>query len=406
MTTIAGGVLLGFGMLLSFGDAFALGPWLPLPLLWMLASVPVVVWGLVIAGPTARAPGLVTSADAVLFALVLALLAGEVLAPRFQQKNFNHILAFATTCGLFFAYVKLLLVLGSEPERLASRLRAGVAVSVALVAAYACFEFLDVNLLHTGIVAYVRISAGGPDFRPVFLDWVRVRGFENEPGLLALFLNVVAPFSLVHVWRRFGRSAALALLAPVAVAWTATFSVGGMVSLAVGVAAAGAVALRNRLTVRRLGLALAVVALAVTVGVTVPRTYVGRIVGKITLSDVSSGQERAERWRQAIAEFPERPVLGEGLGATSAERGTGVISLYLLLLKEGGVVGLGLFVGFLAVVFARVLRMPDGHPYRYPYLIGLVAGAAHYALLSDFWYPWLWTLCALILADRSEVPAP
>lgn len=399
---MSGRILLVFGVLLSFGDAFALGPWLPLPLVWLLGSVPVLVWWLVVAGPTRRAPGLITGADAALFALLLALIAGAVLAPRFGQKNFNHVLAFGTTAGLYYAFVKLLLVAGDERARNADRLRTGAALSLALVSAYGCFEFLDVNVLHTGIVTFVRISAGGGEYRPLFLDWIRVRGFEAESGFLALFINLIAPLALVHVRRRLGLAASIALGAVTAVAWALTFSVGGLVSLAVGLAVAAASALRRRLTPRRLLTVLAVVAVVAAVAVTLPSTFVAPILGKVTLSNVSSGQERVERWRQAVAEFPEHPLLGEGLGATSAERGTGVISLYLLLLKEGGILSLGLFVGFLGLVFARVLRLRDGHPYRYAYLGGLVAGATHYALVSDFWYPWLWVLCALIVTEDGD----
>ena len=199
---------------------------------------------------------------------------------------------------------------------------------------------------------------------------------------------------------------AVALFAVTAVAWTLTFSVGGLVALAVGQTIAILDALRSRLTGRRLAVVFAVVALVVAVGLALPRTTFVPILGKITLSNVSSGQERVVRWRDAIAEFPEHPVLGEGLGATSAERGTGVISLYLLLLKEGGAVGLGLLAGFLGLVLFRVLRMKEDDPYRYAYLAGLVAGIVHYALVSDFWYPWLWTLCALVLADRREPGVP
>ena len=62
-----------------------------------------------------------------------------------------------------------------------------------MVAAYACFEFLDVNLFHTGIVTFVRISAGGDAYRPQFLEWIRARGFE--PGLW------IAPFSEQDIGR-------------------------------------------------------------------------------------------------------------------------------------------------------------------------------------------------------------
>ena len=82
--------------------------------------------------------------------------------------------------------------------------------------------------------------------------------------------------------------------------------------------------------------------------------------------------------------------------------GEGVISFYLTMLKEAGVPGLALVVAFLLAVFRRILALPRADAYKYVYGASFVAVVCHYAVISDFWYPWLWLLCVFIVTHSPR----
>src|SRR5207253_1173199 len=137
-----------------------------------------------------------------------------------------------------------------------------------------------------------------------------------------------------------------------------------------------------------------------TVAVRVPGDVWRDIGAKLTLTDPGSGWERVRNWSAAAPLAAEHPFLGTGIGSTSAETGTGVVSLYLTMLKEAGLPSLLLIVAFLCAVFHETWALPRRDPYKYAYAASFVAAACHYAVISDIWYPWLWLLCSFAIAQR------
>lgn len=401
-----GRVLVVYSLLICFGDAFKLHRWLPLPLTVLLVGLVATVW-VSFLRPIRVDRTFFRPFDLLLLAYVLYLGVSLLFSGRIEGKNINHLVAYTTVVALYYFFVKFLFAAGDTFGRYEPRIRRALALSVLLVAAYAVVEFIDRNVTHWGVTALVKFPAdiATEQYRPLFLVFIRARGFMSESAMLALFLNTFVPMSFVYVRRAVGTTAAVVFVAIAALASALTFSVGAVAFIALGVAVAVALYAYDRglaFVPVRWTIATAGVLLLVTiVAAQLPAGVWQQITDKLTLvNDPASGYDRLRHWSDALPVAMRHPLLGTGIGSTSAELGGGVISFYLTMLKEGGIPSLLLICAFFALVFREIARLPRKHPYKYAYTASFVAAVAHYAIISDIWYPWFWLLCVFVIAER------
>ena len=399
-------LLVSYAFLIAFGDAFKLHRWVPVPLVVLLVGVVVVGWALMLRGRVRLAPGYFTASDLLLVAYILSIGITLLLSTQVASKNVNHFVAYAVVIGFYYFFVKFLLAADDTYEYYGSAVRTALASSVALASAYALLEFVDSNFLRLGLTSLVSFPEEQRSYDALFLVFIRARGFMVESGFLALFLNVAAPISLLHVRHTLGTPAALAFALIVAGALAVTFSVAGFTFLAIGLAVGALLYVYDRAVVlvplRSVVVLAAVVVVLLALGIALPPGVWAPIIGKLSLSDLSSGSARLAGWTQGLSVALEHPLLGTGIGSTSRETGSGLISFYLTMLKEGGVVTLGTIVLFLGGVLHRIGALPVTSRYKYAYAASFIAAVCHYAVISDVWYPWLWLLCALIACDARQ----
>ena len=404
MRRILGSVLLLYTLLVCFGDAFKLHPWLPLPLVLLLGGVVAAGWAALLAPRIRLERGFFRPFDLLLVAYVLELGVSLLFSGSIDVKNINHLVAYTTVVALYYFFVKFLFAAAGTWAHYESRVRTVLVCSVLLVSVYTMLEFIDTNLTPLGVTALVRSRDELATYRPLFLVFVRARGLMGEPATLALFLNIFVPMSVVYLRGRLGTMPALLFLVVAAGAFGATFSAAGLLFICVGLLVALGLYVYDRGVVfvpLRWTIVLGCVAVLVgTVAVRVPGDVWSDIGAKLTLTDPGSGWERVRNWSAAAPLAAAHPFLGTGIGSTSVETGTGVVSLYLTMLKEAGLPSLLLIVAFLCAVFHEILVLPRRDPYKYAYAASFVAAACHYAVISDIWYPWLWLLCSFAIAQR------
>jgi len=408
MTRLYGWLLALYALSVCFGDAFGPHPWVPIPLAVLLGSS-ILVGGSLFLKPRVRfTSGCFRLADLLLVAFVFTLGLSLLLSGEVEPTNIHHFLAYGVVVGVYYFFVKFLFAADDTYVTYASRIRTALALSVGLVSAYALLEFVDRNFVPLGVTRFVTFPGDEEPYIPIFLVFVRARGFMGESGLLALFLNVLGPISLVYVRDRWGRLAAAAFLVLTGGAFCVTLSAGGLVFLAVGLAAAVFMYVADRaflfVPVRALLIVVSVLALMATALVTSPAEWLIPVTSKLALTDLSSGQERVQAWREALSVAAEHPLLGTGVGSTSVERGSGVISFYLTMLKEAGTVSLALILVFFALIFRRIMMLPSWNRFKYAYAVSFVAALCHYAIISDIWYPWLWLLCVFVTTEPHHAP--
>jgi O-antigen ligase/polysaccharide polymerase Wzy-like membrane protein len=404
MRRILGSVLLLYTLLICFGDAFKLHRWVPVPLAVLLLGVVAVVWASLLAPRIRLDRSFFRTFDVLLLAYIVDLGLSLLFSGRIELKNINHLVAYTTVVGLYYFFVKFLFAGDATYAHYESRIRTALALSVLLVSTYTILEFIDTNFTHMGITALVRSPDELASYRPLFLVFVRARGFMGEPATLALFLNIFVPMSFVYLRGRLGATPAVLFLLIVAGAFAVTFSAGGLAFIAAGLLVAVGLYVYDRGVVfvpLRWTIVLACLAALIgAVAVQIPNDVWRDMSAKLTLTDPGSGWERMRNWSAAAPIAAEHPFLGTGIGSTSAESGTGVVSLYLTMLKEAGLPSLILIVAFLAAVFREILVLPRRAPYKYAYAASYVAAVCHYAVISDIWYPWIWLLCIFVIGQR------
>lgn len=406
MRKLSAVILVCYAFLIPFGDAFKLHRWLPLPLAVLLAGGLAMSWALLLRPRVRIALRCFGAGDLLLVGFVLAIGVTLLLSTRVAGKNVNHFIGYAVAIATYYFFVKLLLAAEDTFGHYGSRVRTALAASVALVSVYALLEFADNNFLRLGLTSLVYFPEELRSYNALFLTFTRSRGFMAEAAFLALFLNIVAPISLVYVRRTQGRSAALALFLVVAGAFFVAFSIAGVVFLTVGLIAAGLMYVFDRtvilLPLRSVSVLVGTLVAVLALALALPPQAWSPVVAKLSLSDLSSGSERLETWLEALRVAQQHPFLGTGIGSTSLETGSGNLSFYLTMLKEGGIVTLSLSVLFLGNIFRRIWALPANNRYKYAYAASFVAGVGQYAVISDVWYPWLWLLCALVACESRE----
>lgn len=406
-----GRVLLAYTLLICFGDAFKLHTWLPVPLIVLLGALLITTW-VSFVRPIRLDRAFFRPFDLLLLCYVLWLGLSLLFSGRIERKNINHLVAYTTVVALYYCFVKFLFAADQTFERYEPRLRRALAMSVLLVSVYAVLEFLDRNWTHWGVTALVRFPAdiATEQYQPLFLVFIRARGFMSEPAMLALFLNTFVPMSFVHLRGTWGTAPAVMFVVVAAVASAVTFSVGALAFIALGLAVAVGMYVFDRgiafVPARRAVVMAGVLVLVVALAAQLPAVVWQQVADKLSLvNDPASGYDRLRHWSDALPVALRHPLGGTGIGSTSAEQGSGVISFYLTMLKEGGIPALLLIVAFFVLVFREIARLPRRHPYKYAYAASFVAAVAHYAIVSDIWYPWFWLLCIFVVAERRSALA-
>ncbi|OZQ66055.1 hypothetical protein CA600_12410 [Paenibacillus sp. VTT E-133280] len=119
------------------------------------------------------------------------------------------------------------------------------------------------------------------------------------------------------------------------------------------------------------------------------------IIKKATFSnDIMSSQSRLTRWDLAFDLIQQKPMLGWGPGYMSSVIGTGSTSLYLDTAISYGLLGITLSLLVFGIYLVRIFRI-NGNK-RYLFLFSFIVAMIHYTVISAIWFPWIWTLFALI----------
>jgi len=400
-------LLSAYALSLCFGDAFKLHTWVPVPMAVLLLALVIATWSLLLRPGIRLDRGWFQLSDLLLVALIVDLGVSLLVSGRIELTNLDHLLAYTVVVALFYFFVKFLCAADDTYVHYETRVKTAVTCAVLLVSTYAILEFVDSNLTHLGITSFVKFPGEEGAYHPIFLTLIRARGFMAESGTLALFLNAFAPMGFVFLRSNVGPRAPMVFLLIAVCALSVTFSVAGVVFMAMGLLVAVGMYTYDRgvilVPVRAAVMLLCLAVVVASVAAYVPGAVWSVTAGKLTLIDATSGQDRLGRWLEAATTAAQHPAFGTGIGSTSVEEGRGVISFYLTMLKEAGVPALLLSVAFLLGVFRQIWLLPRGDPTKYAYGASFVAVACHYGVISDIWYPWLWFLCVLVTGERRSL---
>ena len=401
--------LAAFIISLPVTNAFAWSIWLPLPLSVIFAFLVLYIAEILYSRRVANLFG--TFGDTLLLAFLVSLyIASSINIDAFAIKQFNHLLSYTVVIG---AYYFGAMILTRRAKVGLNEIIFWITVAVIFASVFGIVEFAGKNIFNYDVDPMIPRNVG-TRYNPTYAGVVvRARAFMSESGNFALFLELFAPLVIAH-WFGTGRKVLGGILSLVVMtALVTTFSAAAVAGLSFGMMFALIVYLATvfaSMKISRSGLKtlilclFGVALLAIMVARNMDSDFVSGITSKLTFSysSVDDPESRLARWRAVLPFIAEHPVFGLGPGGFlgSDGSGQGIVSWWLQIIVEGGLVSAALFFSFYVSVFIKALRIRGIR--KYAYIISLGAGAAHYSVISDYWLPWIWFLFVVITMESRQ----
>ncbi len=403
--------LSGFGigiilylLTIPFSDVFAIHKWLPLYLVVLLPLIATYMAALLLS-PQMAIIKLVPEDGLFLLFLTVLCFSTVIHTEWIDDYSLPHISSYFVTIACYYLFFRL--IISAAKVRIASMITA-LAIGVVAVSIVGIYEFIVRNVSSDwGVLDLPGRASGREDYVAAYLGVFRSRSFMAESGLMALYLELIAPiviFSLAER-RKWGVAAVLSVLTMLGL--FATVSVAALISLGFGLLVAILVFVYVK--PERIKFVLAATLVFFLIGLwaaenqVVDGGAVSSVASKVTLKggDASS-RDRLERWSKALKQSYDSPLIGYGAGSFKAmkfEIEGGVVSFWLQVMFEGGAVALMALLSGYTLIFRRALLLPFSR--KYGYIISLSAGFVHYAVISDYWKPWVWLVLAMVVYDSS-----
>jgi hypothetical protein len=400
---LAPGLLFAYLLVLPSSHAFELHPWVPPPFLVLATFILLVLFTM--AGGGRIHVGDVLRHDlwlwfGILWITVATAVNVLMAQGRVEPKQVTHLASYWGVVLVY--YYGLRLLLGSARWSSTTVLKWSSLVYLA-VCVLALLEMSLKTYWGIDFDSYIP-RLGDEEYFPLQAESViRPRGLTSESGNLALYLELLGPVIVGHLWVSGRKAAALATAAAGIIAFVATFSAAGLVAL--GTAYGIGVLFAASWTGKRLGSLVfwlcVPIFLSFFLYFFVSSDSLESIWLKLTFVDEASARDRLVRWQAAWAVISAHPLLGVGAGGflEQFELNYGIVSWWIQLAVEAGLPAVLCFALFFMFALRSALHRNIGHP---GYFVSIAAAAIHYMAISDYWLPWLWFVLALLALQLKE----
>lgn len=283
-----------------------------------------------------------------------------------------------------------------------------VSLGVIIVSIFTIIEFISKNFLMFDFDKFVlrpQVQQFNAIYNTGFRTFFRSRGTTEESGVLAMYLLMFLPFVVYyHRFVKFNkRKLALSVLIIVFAVLT-TFSAAGFFELLVAFSIILVLSLIRKI---RYGftkvqilmicffafISTLIISYFIYTGVNF--NFLQGILNKVTFSNESSSAgSRLERWNYAFSLIQSSPIFGHGPGIAALQNGTGSTSFYLEVLIETGIIGFTLIFGVFLITLRFIFKIKGN--VKYVYLFSFIIISVHSVVISQYLFPWIWTLLAII----------
>ncbi|PRY12311.1 O-antigen ligase-like membrane protein [Pontibacter ummariensis] len=355
---------------------------------------------------------MVYKADLILISLLVLIWISWLFGFR-APRSLNHAVAYSFT--VFFYYFLFRVIIRNE--RISSKFILNkFTISAILCCSIIILDWVLINLFNIGIRDYfVNVennSANMLYFQRAF--FYSVGGVAEEPGSMALLLNIVVPLGLLNYSLDNKQNKVIWLSIAYILALFCLFSTAGIIN---AIVAAGLMMFYNLLRSKYIRVKLSYIYITILgfTGVLVliikkPHLFANvanEVNQKLFLSTRdASASIRTETWHSSLRDWQLHPVLGNGPGFGVDSYGTGYHSVYLTLLADVGVFALALFILFLFIHLLQLLQLPKSVSFFTG--VALIATILHFAVVGDFYHAPFWILLILIRMlniENKSLPA-
>jgi hypothetical protein len=325
-----------------------------------------------------------------------------------NAKSTNHVVAYTSSFLLFFIGVTF--ALGYVDASFKRKILQAIVFITVFSSAFTVIEFIIKNVAGYDINQLIpRVAV--QDFGALALsEFFRARGFAEESGHFALFLEVLSPVCLYYLF--FSGYSQMKLHWKVVavfiifIAWICVLS--PLSFILVPVAYIGSLILfftriGNKKRVFNIALMIggALLGFLLILNIFLPITDIFYL-SVIQKLDSSSFQDRGERMDFFYEYFPKggfvHMLIGYGPAAFAVlgfDDSKSILSLYHSITFEIGLVGLFLLLSVFASIFFRILQLKTREGFFM--MVAFISAAVHYYFVANYWFPWIWFLFALVI---------
>lgn len=391
---------------MGFVSAFGFSELLPIPMLLSFGMGLKLIFKIVRSGKIKIISNKILFPLAAFLSVVLLSFILQVQNIGFRQTGLNHLISYFATILMYFAvptlYMKHFKINIDDIFKYISF--GTLAVSIFIIIEFITKNFSSIafdNFIHRPSVNdYIATySLGG-------VRYYRARGVAQEPGHVAMYISMFAPFVYYYFKHILIDKKKLWLsMSLVTISLVLTFSAMAFIEIALVMIVLLTYVILKKM---RKGFKVKDVFVLWAFPIVAAPTLVyflnspnfETIRMKLSLSTLS-GESRIGRWINALDLFKDRPLLGNGPGITSIIYNTGSTSFYLEVLAQAGLIGLlSILTAFLSVLLS-ILGFKG--KLKYMYLFSFLITVIHLTVISNYWYPWMWVLFAVVTYNSGLI---
>lgn len=272
-----------------------------------------------------------------------------------------------------------------------------ISITLLITCGFALLEFLARNFIPSllGIFQKFNLDTVTEYDALYFEKYQRSRGFMSESGHFAMFVNAFLPLSIYYLNKYKGKTACIIYSIICISGYVVSFSAGSFLGIAVSFFIIYPIyAIESRSKKKILLFIMFVFISLIVIYFIKDISFFQGIKDKLFLVNDSG---RFWRWQLSYETFRSGSLIqllfGRGLGYLSYSFDTGSTNWFIETLVETGMLGLLTLISILAVSIKKIISLKS--EFKYFILIGLISMIIQYNIISDYWYPWIWTTMAL-----------
>ncbi|WP_148359304.1 O-antigen ligase family protein [Peribacillus simplex] len=323
----------------------------------------------------------------------------------FEVKGVTHTLSYFLIIILYYLSIETSLRAYNIPIE---KVFKSISLGVIIVSIFTIIEFISKNFLMLDFDKFV-LRPQVEQFNAIYntgnRTFFRSRGTVEESGVLAMYLLMFLPFVIYyHRFIKFNKQKLILSVLIIVFAVLTTFSAAGFIEYLVAFSIVLFLALIRKIingfTKIQILMNYFFVFILTLIGLYLLYTRVNfnflqGILNKVTFSNESSSAgSRLERWNYAFSLIQSSPIFGHGPGIAALQNGTGSTSFYLEVLIETGIIGFTLILGIFLITLRYIFKIRGN--VKYVYLFSFIIMSIHSVVISQYLFPWIWTLFAII----------
>ena len=313
-------------------------------------------------------------------------------------STFSYLISFLLVFCIFY---KPMLLYYNTYKRIILKM---ILLSTVCLCIFIIYEFITRNFYPNIFIDLPRTGSNGNNiYDPIFLGkYIRARGFMEESGHASLFLEFSVPLSLYYLDKYSNKKFKSLFIVLVLIS---SFFINSAINISFILVLSCIYIFYNILNTNIKNW-IKMIIILILMGGTIKLNILGiqdsiiYLINKANISNSvsydSSASERMEILNTGLNIVKNNPLIGIGshnMDLYGIEMNTS-LNLYIDIFISSGIFGFIYFIIYLLIKLKKIFSMKSDMKV---YLsLSFIMLCIHYCIITNFWYPWLWILIAII----------